>query len=217
MRIIRPDDNHDHNDDHHDDDGGELGLPESAFTDVGDEAEEYLAQVLADIPPPDTDEPPPAPTRRPATPLGPKRPALHLVAPDDDPDPYSADQDTTAVAVDPDTAIRAGQAARRRMVRGAAGGSAVVVAAAALAGWGEPVTVTGPLALYGTGWVAFLWWNAALRPSIPDTGTAVVGGIGHTVTTVFLAVIALARAGVGRLDSARSRQESQRTATEPTT
>ncbi|MGN2640604.1 hypothetical protein ACTD5D_31430 [Nocardia takedensis] len=184
MRIIRPDDNHDDHDD--DRDRAEDRGPDDPdfFSDIGDEVEDYLAHVLADIPPLDPDEVP-APTAGPRGPKPPKRGVLHLV-PTDDPD---AD-DPTPVAVDPDTAIAAGRGARKRMVRGAAGSSALVVAAATVLGWGESFTVVGPLAVYGTGWVGYLCWNAALRPSFPDTVHTLADGIGRGVTATVSTVTA---------------------------
>ncbi|MGN2640516.1 hypothetical protein ACTD5D_30980 [Nocardia takedensis] len=172
MRIIRPDDNHD------DDRDGNRGPDDpDFFSDIGDEVEDYLAHVLADVPPLDPDEVPAPTTTGPRGAKPPKRGVLHLVPTDD---PHA---DTpTPVAVDPDTAIAAGRGARKRMVRGAAGGSVLVVAAAAVLGWGESFTVVGPLAVYGTGWVGYLCWNAALRPSFPDTVHAVAEGIGRSVT-----------------------------------
>ncbi|MEV0294220.1 hypothetical protein [Nocardia sp. NPDC050710] len=158
MRIIRPDDRDDDGHDHSHDEGRIPADPRAIGDILGDELEDYLAQVIADVPPPE-DAQPTGPSRS-GRPIGPKRPALHLVATDTDSD------DDAEPEVDPDAAIEAGRAARHRMLRGAAGGSSVVVLSATLAAWGEPLAVSGPLAAYGAGWVAYLWWNAALRPSV---------------------------------------------------
>ncbi|WP_216917821.1 hypothetical protein [Nocardia noduli] len=146
---------------------------------LGDEVEDYLAHVLADVPPLDEEEPPFTPPSRSRRPIGPKRPALHLVPTSKD---DHEDRDDAA-ALDPEAAIEAGRTARTRMVRSAAGGSALVALAAAFACWGESVAVTGPMAVYGTGWVGYLWWNAALRPSFPDTVTAISDGISRAVSS----------------------------------
>ncbi|MET7770182.1 hypothetical protein [Nocardia sp. NPDC005366] len=172
MRIIRPDDDNDRDDEH----DPEQGPTRAEIGDFADEVEDYLAHVLANVPPPDSDEPPYTPPSRSGRPIGPKRPALHLVPNED------GDRDRDAAAVDPEAVIEAGRSARTRMVRSASGGSAVVVLAGAFACWGESFAVTGPLAVYGAGWVGYLWWNAALRPSFPETVTAVTGGIGRGVS-----------------------------------
>lgn len=121
----------------------------------------------------------------------PSRPALRLIKPDRD---DTGGAEVAALELDPAELAAAGKAARRRMVRGAAGGSAVVVAAGVLAGWGQPLVVTGPLAVYGTGWIAYLWWNAALRPPVPVVLHGAADRIGAAVAAVFAVLTRLAHA-----------------------
>ncbi|WP_216916360.1 hypothetical protein [Nocardia noduli] len=187
MRIIRPDDS---NDDDNDDKGradsgpgrggGSFGreLTPADFAGVADDVEDYLADVLAGVPPFDGDEPLYTQSSRSARPIGPKRPALHLVSPGTDPDQESDD----GTGRDHDELIAAGRNARKRMLRHAGSGTVLVVTVGAVAGWGESVVVTGPLAVYGLAWVGYLWWNAALRPSFPDTVTAISDGISRAVS-----------------------------------
>lgn len=152
-------------------------------------------------------DPYPAPTPGPQP--GAARPALRLVKPEPD-----HDAEVAALALDPGELAAAGKAARRRMVRGAAGGSAVVVAAGALVGWGQPLVVTGPLAVYGTGWVAYLWWNAALRPPIPAVLHGAADRVSAAVAAVFALLATLARALRSR--AARSTSPEADTEIEPT-
>ncbi|MGY2027261.1 hypothetical protein [Nocardia gipuzkoensis] len=187
MRIIR--DNNDHNNDEDPDERRRPASERDQAEILAEEIEDYLADVLACAPPDTPDFTPPAPQ---------PRPALHLV---------KTDTDTTGGAdpdydkpLDPEVFAAAGRAARRRMARGAAGGSAVVVTATVLATWGQPWIVTGPLAGYGTAWLAYLWWNAALRPSIPDVISTVTSGIGHAIAVIATAIAAIVRGLVNRSD-----------------
>ncbi|MFF0633490.1 hypothetical protein ACFYTS_13425 [Nocardia sp. NPDC004151] len=54
---------------------------------------------------------------------------------------------------------------RGQIWRASAAGSFVVVGLAATAAWGQPPEVGVPVVLYGLGWIAYLSWNAARRPS----------------------------------------------------
>ncbi|MFG3621503.1 hypothetical protein [Nocardia sp. NPDC047654] len=184
MRIIR--DNNDHNNDEDPDERRRPASERDQAEILAEEIEDYLADVLA-CAPPDTQDFEPSPPR--------PRPALHLVKtettgtdPDDD------------KPLDPEVFAAAGRAARRRMARGAAGGSAVVVTATALATWGQPWIVTGPLAGYGTAWLAYLWWNAALRPSIPELISTVTSGISHAIAAIATAIAAIMRGLANRRD-----------------
>ncbi|MGV9616276.1 hypothetical protein [Nocardia xishanensis] len=185
MRIIRP---HDHNDDDPDDHQHKRPGPVDPTQQgqqLADEVEDFLASVLANVPPVDEEGS--------VNPAATPRPALRLVPEVDDRDTAEWD-----APLDPAEIAAAGRAARWRMVRSAMGGSTVVVLAGLLAAWGEPLAVTGPIAVYGAGWLAYLWWNAALRPSAPDVLAAVTGGIGHALTAVALAIVAAVRAGITR-------------------
>ncbi|MEV6388900.1 hypothetical protein [Nocardia xishanensis] len=185
MRIIRP---HDHNDDDPDDRQPKRPGPVDPAQQgqqLADEVEDFLASAVANVPPVD-DESPVSAAAKP-------RPALRLVPDADDSDTAEWD-----APLDPAEIAAAGRGARRRMVRGAAGGSTVVVLSGLLATWGESLVVTGPVAVYGAGWLAYLWWNAALRPSAPDVLAAVAAGIGHALTAVALAIVAAVRAGITR-------------------
>lgn len=53
----------------------------------------------------------------------------------------------------------------RRVWRASAASYSVVVTATALAATGQPAPVTVPVVAYGLGWIAYLCWNAAHRPS----------------------------------------------------
>ncbi|WP_280434440.1 hypothetical protein [Nocardia carnea] len=140
---------------------------------IGDEFTDYLNAVLAEGSPPDDDI-----VRPPAKDLSPAAagtPALRLVK---DEGSVPAEKTVSEEATDPHAAA---SAARKRLIRGSAKGSAVVAGLGLVAGWGEPLVVVGPLAVYGAGWLAYLWWNAALRPPIPQaigsTSHALTGGI----------------------------------------
>ena len=85
-----------------------------------------------------------------------------------------------------------------------------MVAAAAVLGWGESFTVVGPLAVYGTGWIGYLCWNAALRPSFPDTVQMLAEGIGRGVT----ATVSTVTARAGRSADSASTEPTESTATE---
>ncbi|BDT95947.1 hypothetical protein IFM12275_59230 [Nocardia sputorum] len=195
MRIIRP---HDDNDD----EGQRRPDPAATPTDpaiagelFADEVEDWLAGIA------DLDTAPttaPAQTERPAADAKPVRRAALTVVPDLDDDP--ADQAAAAAA-----------RSRARTARRTAAGSAVVVGAAVTAGWGEGPLVAGPLAVYGAAWVAYLWWNAAHRPPLPQAISTVTAGIGHAVAAVATAIVGLLRALVERIDRARTQHGTNRT------
>ncbi|MEU7632023.1 hypothetical protein AB0C34_18840 [Nocardia sp. NPDC049220] len=202
MRVFP--DNNDHNDEDPDErrERGRDPIDPKAIGDIlADQFADYLAAAAAaaaDNPPhqqPTTETEPPA------------RPTLRLVK-NDDTDASSAPWDQP---LDPGAVAVAGRTARRRMVRGAAGGSAVVVAATTLATWGQPWLVTGPLAGYGAAWLGYLWWNAALRPSIPDVVATAVNGVGHAIAAIAVAIVTAVRAAMSRIDTVRARHETSRT------
>ncbi|KAA8884257.1 hypothetical protein F3087_34095 [Nocardia colli] len=202
MRIIR--DNNPHDDESDDDrTPNEPGSPVESREPkaIGDilaaEFADYLADVVANVPEPVDPDTVPAPPR----------PALRLVTPvAGGPDTGDWDKPFTV-----ENAVEAARTARRRVVRVAAGGSAVVVTAGVLAGWGEPLIVTGPLAVYGTGWLAYLWWNAALRPSIGQVLSALTGAIRSAFAVVLTTLAGLAHGLIDRVDTARTRHETTRT------
>ncbi|PXX66932.1 hypothetical protein DFR70_103687 [Nocardia tenerifensis] len=179
----------------------EPGEPTAIRDILAAEFADYLADVVAKTPPPDNPDD--------TTPTPPARPNLRLIT-------TTPDKSGTADWDEPltvDDAITAARTARRKVVRGAAGGTAVVVTAGVVAGWGEPLIVTGPLAIYGTGWLGYLWWNAALRPTLGQILAAVFGGLSTACAVVLTTLATLARGLVERVDTARSRHETTRTAT----
>ncbi|WP_280253817.1 hypothetical protein [Nocardia abscessus] len=200
MRIIRP------HDDDNDDEGQRRPDPAATPTDpaiagelFADEVEDWLAGIA------DLDTAPttaPAQTERPTGDTKPVRRAALTVVPDLDDEP--TEQATAAVA--PVPARSRAQTARRT-----AAASAVVVGAAVTAGWGEGPLVVGPLAVYGGAWVAYLWWNAAHRPPLPQAISTVTAGISHAVAAVATAIVRLLRALVDRIDRARTQHETNRT------
>ncbi|MGW5380684.1 hypothetical protein ACWESM_35095 [Nocardia sp. NPDC003999] len=201
MRIIRP-----HDDDNDDNEGQRRPDPAATPTDpaiagelFADEVEDWLAGIA------DLDTTPttaPAQTERPTADTKPVRRAALTVVPDLDDEP--TEQATPVVA--PVPARSRAQTARRT-----AAASAVVVGAAVTAGWGEGPLVVGPLAVYGGAWVAYLWWNAAYRPPLPQAIGTVTAGISHAVAAVATAIVGLLRALVERLDRARTQHETNRT------
>ncbi|WP_067704490.1 hypothetical protein [Nocardia jejuensis] len=54
---------------------------------------------------------------------------------------------------------------RGQIWRASAASSFVVVGASTVAIWGQPAEVGVPITVYGLGWVAYLIWNSARRPS----------------------------------------------------
>ncbi|WP_433629108.1 hypothetical protein [Nocardia sp. CA-120079] len=202
MRIRN--NNHDHNGEDPDE-GREPTDPKLQGEKLAEEVAEFLAAAVAAV-----DNPP---TRaRSSEPESTDRPVLRLVKKDATDRDDANGWDTPA---DPGTAIAAGRAARRRVARGAAVASALVVTATAFAAWGQPWLVAGPLAAYGTGWLAYVWWNAALRPSIPQVLSTVSSGVSTAFAVVVTTLAAIVRGLIDRLDTARTRHETTRTA--PTT
>ncbi|MEU7633853.1 hypothetical protein AB0C34_28395 [Nocardia sp. NPDC049220] len=202
MRVYR--DNNDHNDEDPDQGGSEGRDPvdPKAIGDIlADEFADYLADVVAAA-----DNTPPAHRQPTDATEPPAKPTLRLVKNDE--------TDTVAEwdkSLEPGAAAAAGRAGRRRMIRGAAGSSAVVVTATVLATWDQPWIVTGPLAAYGGAWLGYLWWNAALRPSVPDVLGAVTSGVSTAFAVVVTTIAVIVRGLVERIDTARTRHETSRT------
>ncbi|WP_406237516.1 hypothetical protein [Nocardia sp. NBC_01009] len=198
MRIIRPHDPDDDDDRQH----GRTQEPAATPTDpaiagelFADEVEEFLA-ALAN---PDRTAPVAATEPPISTDQSVRRAAPTVV-------PNTEDQPAEHVAAPPVPARP-----RARMLGRTAASSSVVVGLGVTAGWGEPLLVTGPLAVYGAGWLAYLWWNAALRPPIP----LALGHVSHALSSA-VAVPARAlcrgtRSAIGRADAARTRHEAHRT------
>ncbi|MFE9323544.1 hypothetical protein ACIHDR_19515 [Nocardia sp. NPDC052278] len=204
MRIIR---DNDHNDDENPDEGREPVDPKAIGDIIADEFADYLAKAVAAA------DNPPTPPARSSEPEPAERPVLRLVKTDTtDTGVTHSDWDKPA---DPGAVAAAGRVARRRMVGSAAGGSCLVVTATAFATWGQPLLVAGPLAAYGASWLAYVWWNAALRPSIPQILATATTSIGHAIAAVFTTITALVHAVLGRIDVARTRHETHRTAPVP--
>ncbi|MFB8001544.1 hypothetical protein [Nocardia sp. NPDC056000] len=65
----------------------------------------------------------------------------------------------------PATATVAKPHTRSQIWRASAVGSGVVVAVAAIAAWDQPAEVGAPVVVYGLGWITYLLWNTARRPS----------------------------------------------------
>ncbi|WP_330183834.1 hypothetical protein OHB26_09515 [Nocardia sp. NBC_01503] len=206
MRIIRGND--DHNEDDHEHrrgrkprDRGELseilaGIPEGRVGDIlSDEASDFLAAAVAAA---DRRRNAPEP-EAPITPGSPK-PALRLVKTGDHEVPEHIDAPT----------VRAGS--RPRLLRAGFGGLLLVAAALALTAWGQPDVVAVPLIVYGLGWIAYLCWNTALRPPIPQVLAAVATAFGRTVAALIGGLAHAMRTGVSRVDLARTRHENTRTA-----
>lgn len=171
---------------------------------IGDEFTDYLNAVLADGSPPLDEDIVRPPAKSPA-PAAPSTPKLRLVK---DENLTPALIDSAGEEIDPETAAKA---ARTRLIRGSAKGTAVVAGLGVAAGWGEPLVVVGPLAVYSAGWLAYLWWNAALRPPIPQA----IGSTSHALTGAIAAAASAtsrtARRVVKRADNTRAEHETSRT------
>lgn len=109
-------------------------------------------------------------------------------------------------------------APRRRRVprwaRTALPGSLLVVIAAVALTNGQPGIVAAPLAVYAAGWVAFLAWHAAYRPPLAHLAAATASLLARAVATVIGGTVRATRSVVTRLDRARQRTETTRTATQ---
>ncbi|MFI9406866.1 hypothetical protein [Nocardia sp. NPDC052316] len=189
MRIIR---NNDHNDE--DPEDFEPNDPKDQGEKLADEVADFLAAVAERAPFP-TGQDAPAPARQPV------KPELRLVKTDDLPN------------VRDEAIVAAADGPRPRLVRAGAGGSAVVIVLALFAAWGEPPAVVVPITVYGAGWVAYLWWNAALRPPIPQAISFVTTAISRATAAVFRSFFRGLRRAYERVDAARTRHEAARTAT----
>ncbi|WP_068058158.1 hypothetical protein [Nocardia xishanensis] len=203
MRIARNFDNDP------DDDPNEKDQVEQAVELLIDEAEDFLAEHAAASPyHPESDtasaavaEPQP---QRPA-------PRLRLVK---NPDPaVPVEDEHLPPALRPTVTVTAPPRRRvPRWVRTTLPGSLVVVLAAAALANGQPGVVAAPLAAYAAGWVAFLAWNAAYRPPLAQVAASAISLLARTIAAVIGGTVRTARAVVGRIDTARQRSETTRTA-----
>ncbi|MEV6100665.1 hypothetical protein [Nocardia sp. NPDC051981] len=144
MRIFR-DHDHDHDhDDEHDDEQPRKSLSRDEIAAEAEVMADEIADFLSDV----ADEnPQAAPTARPVA--VPEQPATAAPAESGDPVPVPAANPRT----------------HGRIWRASTAGSSVVVGLAATAAWGQPAEVGVPIVVYGLGWIAYLSWDAARRPS----------------------------------------------------
>ncbi|WP_107656037.1 hypothetical protein [Nocardia suismassiliense] len=189
MRIIRNNDDNDK-----DPEDFEPNDPKDQGEKLADEVADFLAAVAERAPFP-TGQDAPAPAGQSV------KPELRLVKTDDVPD--ARDEAIVATA----------GGLRPRLVRAGAGGSAVVIVVAVFAAWGEPPAVAVPITVYGAGWMAYLWWNAALRPPIPQAIAFVTTATSRATAALFRAFFRGLRRAYERVDAARTRHETTRTAT----
>lgn len=146
MRIFRDDDEHDdepHGHPRPDDIGAQANL-------LADEIEDFLCEAA---------EAADAALSKTETPLSAPLPdaAVRIAAPVEPITGEPAPAPIPAPVAKPHT--------RGRIWRAGAAGSSVVVGVAALAAWGQPAEVAVPVTVYGLGWLAYLSWHAARRPS----------------------------------------------------
>ena len=104
----------------------------------------------------------------------------------------------------------AGVSDKARLWGSTAATSAVVVAGAAVVGWGQPAAVLVPAAGYGAAWVAYLWWNAALRPPITQALAAIATAVARSSAAAARTLLAAVRWLSHRTDTGRD--ETTRTA-----
>ncbi|MFE3222918.1 hypothetical protein [Nocardia sp. NPDC059228] len=156
MRIFR-DHEDDHDGDDHDGEQPSSGINRDEIAAHADLLADEIADYLADPTAYDTD-PADETVQRP-----PAKPILRLVPP-----LPTQEQPATAAPVEsgaPAPVPSAKPHTRGQIWRASAAGSFVVVGLATTAAWGQPADVGGPVVVYGLGWIAYLAWNAARRPS----------------------------------------------------
>ncbi|MFE3799283.1 hypothetical protein [Nocardia tengchongensis] len=144
MRIFRDHDHEHDGDDEHDDERPRKNLSRDEIAAQAEVMADEIADFLSDVA---DDNPSTAPAARPMA--GPEQPVTAVPTEAGDPVPVSAANPRT----------------RGRIWRASAAGSSVVVGLAATAAWGQPAEVGVPIVLYGLGWIAYLSWDAARRPS----------------------------------------------------
>ncbi|MEV6101461.1 hypothetical protein [Nocardia sp. NPDC051981] len=144
MRIFR-----DHADDH-DDEQPRKSFGRDEIADQADRLADEIAKFLSDTAD-DADQRPPA------------TPTLRLVPPLTTPEQATA---AAPVETGEPAPAPAKPHTRGQIWRASAAVSFVVVGLAAVAAWGQPAEVGVPVVVYGLGWIAYLSWNAARRPSL---------------------------------------------------
>ncbi|MBF5001780.1 hypothetical protein IRT45_32135 [Nocardia sp. BSTN01] len=199
MRIIRDDDGHDHNDDNRRKRLEDIaaGVPADEVGNmIADEVSDFLAAAVRA-----TDRTPAASAE-----LAPAqhKPDLRLV-----PTIPAEDHDDIEPTEDAGTAVSGG---RVRLLTSTAASSSLVVTAAALAGWGQPAVVAVPVAGYGIGWLAYLWWNAALRPPLPVAVAAIATALARGSAAFARTLVGAVTWLTSRATAARSRHDDTATA-----
>ncbi|MFJ9368777.1 hypothetical protein ACIRRA_30725 [Nocardia sp. NPDC101769] len=151
MRIFR-----DHDGDDHDDEQSRKGINRDEIAAHAEVMYDEIADYLADPAAYDTnlDE---------TIARSPAKPILRLVPPLPTPQPSTTA--TPAESGDPAPVLPTKPPTRGQIWRASAAGSFVVVGLATTAAWGQSAEVGAPVVLYGLGWIAYLAWNAARRPS----------------------------------------------------
>ncbi|QLY33993.1 hypothetical protein [Nocardia huaxiensis] len=197
MRIIRNyghDDDHEH-DDHDPREDRESRDPKVMGEILADEVSDFLAAAAhaAGAPFPLGHDAPTEPT--------PGKPVLRLVTTDDTP------------GEQPMLGAGPGAGLRPRLLQTGIGGSALVLAAVVFVVWGQAAVVAVPLAGYGLGWIAYLWWNAALRPPIPQVLAVLVTAVTRSIAAIIRGLCRAVSRRVARLAAARACHESARTTT----
>lgn len=198
MRISR---NFDHDDDREPEPekGGDL---DQLMDILSEEIDEFLAASAAAADTPSSSD---TATKRPPTPV---KPIVRLVKTTKPESAVPVEDDNLAPIHRPGPEFQAAAGGRvPRWVRVTLPGSAVVVTLTATIAAGQPGVVAVPVAAYGAGWTAYLWWNAAYRPPVREVAAAVVSALARTVG----ATATGARSVVARADSARTRHENTRT------
>lgn len=199
MRISR---NFDHDDDRdREPDPEKCGDLDQLMDILSEELDEFLAAAATAAGTPANGDDPAEP------PSAPVKPTLRLVK-TTKPEPAVPVEDDNLVPIHrPTPEILAPSSRVPRWVRVTLPGSAVVVTLTATIAAGQPGVVAVPVAAYGAGWTAYLWWNAAYRPPLREIAAAIVAALARTAG----ATAHSARSVVSRADSARTRHETTRT------
>ncbi|MFE3000730.1 hypothetical protein ACFXG4_37740 [Nocardia sp. NPDC059246] len=147
MRIFR-----DYGDEHddHDDEQPRKGFGRDEIAAQADLLADEIADFLSDTAGAADQRPPVKPTLRLVPPLTAPEQATASA-------PVETGEPALVPVVKPHT--------RGQIWRASAAGSFVVVGLAAVTAWGQPFEVGVPVAVYGLGWIAYLSWSAARRPS----------------------------------------------------
>ncbi|MFF0495754.1 hypothetical protein ACFYU5_05065 [Nocardia aobensis] len=200
MRIIRDDDGHDHNDDNRPKRLEDIaaGVPADEVGNlIADEVSDFLAAAVRA-----TDRTPTAPAEpAPAQ----HKPDLRLVPSVVDDEEHDTEHTTKEAGT-------TGSSGRVRLLTSTAASSSLVVTAAALAGWGQPAVVAVPVAGYGIGWLAYLWWNTALRPPLPVAVAAIATALARGSAAFARALVGAVTWLTSRATAARSRHDDTATA-----